>query len=137
MSRIVPVAALLLLGACSTTAPKGRIGASTLPSQPERRAPAPERGEVGLASYYATSLEGRKTASGERYLRSGQTCAHRSHRFGTWLQVTSLTSGKSVRCRVNDRGPFVKGRIVDLSRSLAEEMGIVERGLDEVRVEVR
>lgn len=98
---------------------------------------APTRAEEGIASYYAASLEGRSTASGEPYRGAQATCAHRTHPFGTKLRITELRSGRSVVCRVNDRGPFVKGRVVDLSASLARELGIVKQGLAKVRVEVR
>lgn len=107
--------------------------------QPGRAAAAPAPSgavEEGIASYYASSLEGRATASGEPYRGAEPTCAHKKHRFGILLKVTSLTHGRSVVCRVNDRGPFVRGRVVDLSRSLAEEMDLVDAGLMKVRVEV-
>lgn len=94
----------------------------------------PGGGERGLASFYADALHGRPTASGEPYDKNAATCAHRTHRFGTRLSVTLRDSGKKVVCRVNDRGPFVKGRVVDVSRRLARELGIVERGLAEVVV---
>ncbi len=91
--------------------------------------------EVGLASYYADRFHGRRTASGEPYDRDAFTCAHPRARFGTRLRVTDLATGRSVVVRVNDRGPFVKGRIVDLSLAAARALGIVERGLARVRVE--
>jgi len=91
--------------------------------------------EEGIASYYARSLEGRRTASGEPYRGAAATCAHRTHAFGTRLRVTLLRTGQSVVCRVNDRGPFVEGRVVDLSSHLARELGIVEQGIARVRVE--
>src|SRR5690349_24775528 len=72
-------------------------------------------GAEGVASYYSSALEGQRTASGETYRGEDLTCAHRTLPFGTKLRVTELTSGRSVVCRVNDRGPFVNGRIVDVS----------------------
>lgn len=114
---------LLLLSACASSNAAHRGGASG------------GAGEVGLASYYASSLEGRRTASGEVYRGGEATCAHRRHRFGTRLQVTALSTGRSVVCKVNDRGPFVKGRVVDLSRSLAVKLGMLEQGVLKVRVE--
>ncbi len=91
--------------------------------------------EEGLASYYADALEGRPTASGEPYDHDAPTCAHRTHRLGTRLRVTAVGTGASVECRVNDRGPYVRGRVVDLSRSLAERLGMLERGVIRVRLE--
>ena len=90
--------------------------------------------QVGIASFYADSLHGRKTASGQPYDRNAATCAHRTHRFGTVLRVELLENGRAVQCRVNDRGPFVEGRIVDLSKSLAAELGLLDRGLAKVRI---
>ena len=91
---------------------------------------------VGLASVYSNRLSGRRTASGERYRSKLLTCAHRSLPFGTILIVEDISTGKTVRCRVNDRGPHVDGRIVDLSRQAARELGIVARGLARVRVSI-
>ena len=91
---------------------------------------------VGLASVYSNRLSGRRTASGERYRPKLLTCAHRSLPFGTVLVVEDISTGKTVRCRVNDRGPNVDGRIVDLSRQAARELGIVARGLARVRVSI-
>lgn len=97
--------------------------------------PGPPAAEEGVASYYARSLDGRRTASGERYDRRAMTCAHRSHAFGTVLRVTDLESGRSVVVTVNDRGPFAHGRVVDLSWAAARRLGILRRGLARVRVE--
>lgn len=91
--------------------------------------------EEGLASYYADRLQGRPTASGQPYDRAALTCAHRTARFGARLRVTDLETGRSVVVRVNDRGPFVPGRVVDLSRAAAERLGMLRRGLGRVRVE--
>lgn len=93
------------------------------------------RAEVGIASFYADRFHGRRTASGELHDRDAFTSAHPRARFGTRLRVTDLATGRSVVVRVNDRGPFVKGRIVDLSLAAARALGIVERGLARVRVE--
>ena len=71
-----------------------------------------------MASYYAKILHNRKTASGERFDNNAMTAAHKTLPFGTEVKVTNLNNGKSVTVRINDRGPFVKGRIIDLSRSL-------------------
>ncbi len=95
-----------------------------------------EGGQTGLASYYATKFEGRRTASGEVYRRDRMTAAHRSLPFGTRVRVTRLATGKSVELVVNDRGPFRKGRIVDLSRRAAEQLDLIRAGVARVRLEV-
>jgi len=97
-------------------------------------AEAAPRAESGLASYYGDEFQGRRTASGQPYDGRRLTCAHRSHPFGAWLEVTNLDNGRKVRVMVNDRGPFVKGRVVDLSREAARQLGMIGRGLVRVRV---
>ncbi len=91
---------------------------------------------VGIASYYADKFHGRKTANGERFDQSALTAAHKTLPLGTKVRVTSTKTGKSVVVRINDRGPFIKGRVIDLSRRAAKELGIIKRGLAKVRVEV-
>lgn len=98
------------------------------------RAPGPVRGEppgkteVGVASFYAESLAGRPTASGEPYDPTAATCAHRTLRFGTVVQVTVLSSGAQATCRINDRGPFAKNRIIDLSRATRDALKLDPKG---------
>jgi rare lipoprotein A len=98
------------------------------PQQPGR--------EEGIASYYARALEGRRTASGGRYDGRAMTCAHPSHAFGTVLRVTDVETGRSVDVKVTDRGPYTQGRIVDLSWAAARSLGILERGVARVVIEV-
>ena len=90
--------------------------------------------QEGLAAYYADSLQGRKTASGEPYDKAAMTCAHKQLPFGTYLLVQSLTNGKSVVVRVNDRGPFSEKRIIDVSRAAAEQLDLVRAGIMKVRI---
>jgi rare lipoprotein A len=90
-------------------------------------------GSHGLASFYS---EGHETASGERFDPHELTAAHRTLPFGTRLQVTNVATGKSVTVRVNDRGPFVKGRVVDVSYSAAQALGMVHAGVADVKVDV-
>lgn len=90
--------------------------------------------ESGMASYYAKRFEGRLTASGLPYRGSLYTAAHRTLPFGTLLLVKHTATGKSVTVVVTDRGPFVKRRIIDLSRTAAEELGIVHKGLGKVDI---
>jgi len=92
--------------------------------------------QEGKASFYADKFEGRTTASGERYSHAKSTCAHLSLPFGTLVKVTQISSGESVVVRVNDRGPFVPNRIIDLSRSAAEKLGFISEGVTDVRIEV-
>jgi len=104
----------------------------------ETRPPAEERprgAEIGFASYYGRSFHGKRTASGDRYDAREMTCAHRRHPFGTVLRVTELESGRSVLVTVTDRGPFARGRVIDLSLAAARVLRIVERGVARVRVE--
>lgn len=91
-------------------------------------------GETGLASYYADALQGRKTANGERYNRNAFTAAHRTLPFGTRVRVTRLKTRQSIVVRINDRGPFVKGRIIDLSYAAARELGMLRDGVVKVQV---
>ena len=91
--------------------------------------------EHGLASYYADSLDGSTTASGEPYDRNALTAAHRTLDFGTLVIVTYAKTGKSVEVRINDRGPNVKDRIIDLSGAAAEKIGLKDAGIDEVSIE--
>ena len=91
--------------------------------------------QTGKASYYARKFTGRKTASGERMHHDSLTCAHRTYPFGTKLKVTNPANGQSVIVRVTDRGPYVKGRIIDLSARAAREIGIIAQGIAPVVVE--
>lgn len=95
----------------------------------------PDRSSVGLASFYAKSLHGRRTASGERLDRQALTAAHRSYPFGTRVRVVNLANGKSVVVRINDRGPFVGSRIIDLSEAAAKTIGMWRKGVVSVRLE--
>ena len=91
--------------------------------------------QEGKASYYAQRFSGRRTASGERLHHDSLTCAHRTYPFGTLLKVTNPANGKEVIVRVTDRGPYVKGRIIDLSVRAARELGILTQGIAPVTVE--
>lgn len=91
---------------------------------------------TGQISYYAAKFEGRKTASGERYAGRELTAAHPELPFGVRVKVTLLANGKSVVVRINDRGPFAKGRILDVSYAAAERLGLIQAGIAEARIEV-
>lgn len=92
--------------------------------------------EEGVASYYHNRFHGRKTANGERYDKRELTAAHRDYPFGTWLRVVSVDNGNEVIVRVNDRGPFIRSRVIDLSRAAAEQLDMLHDGLMRVRIEV-
>jgi len=90
---------------------------------------------VGLASYYGRKFHGRRTASGERYDMKAMTAAHPALAFGSRVEVTNLKNGRTVQVRINDRGPFIKGRIIDLSYAAAKRIGMLSQGV--VKVSVR
>jgi rare lipoprotein A len=92
--------------------------------------------QTGKASFYADKFEGSQTASGEKYKHSKLTGAHKSLPFGTKVKITNLANNESVEVVINDRGPYVDNRIIDLSKSAAEKLGFVNTGLAEVRLEV-
>jgi rare lipoprotein A len=115
----------LLLAACAPEAPA-----------PPAPPPAPSFSQVGVASYYAAKFEDRKTADGERFKSTGMTAAHRTLPLGTMVRVTNLENQRSVIVRINDRGPFMRKRIIDLSPAAARALGIRNQGLMRVRIEL-
>ena len=90
--------------------------------------------DTGVASYYSDKFVGRKTANGERYRKGKRTAAHQTLPFGTRVKVTNLKNGRSVTVRINDRGPFAKGRIIDLSKSAARKIGMLQSGTAKVQI---
>lgn len=92
--------------------------------------------QIGKGSFYADNFEGRQTASGEIYKHNLPTAAHRKLAFGTKVKVTNLQNYKTAIVTINDRGPFIRGRIIDLSRSVARSLDILDNGVTEVRIEV-
>jgi rare lipoprotein A len=92
--------------------------------------------QSGVASWYGEPFHGRTTASGETYDMNQLSCAHKRLPFGTRLRVENLDNGRSITLPVNDRGPFVAGRIVDVSKKAAEELGMMEAGTARVRITV-
>jgi rare lipoprotein A len=93
------------------------------------------KSQTGVASYYNDRHQGKKTASGELYQNTKFTAAHRSLPFGTEVKVTNLSNGKTVTVRVNDRGPYAKGRLIDLSKVAAKEIGLIQMGIAKVKIE--
>jgi len=92
--------------------------------------------QVGIASWYGPGFHGRRTASGEIYDMFALTAAHKTLPFGTIVKVVDLDTGRSVVVRINDRGPFIKGRIIDLSYAAAQELGMVKKGLAKVGLKI-
>ena len=92
--------------------------------------------EYGLASYYSDKFQGRPTASGEAYDKDKMTAAHKTHPYGTYIRVTRLDNKKSVVVRVNDRGPYISGRVIDVSKKAADQLGLITDGTARVKVEV-
>jgi rare lipoprotein A len=137
-TRLGILAALLLCAGCAS-ARLSSAPVSALPSPPSRTVPPPspvEREQLGRASWYGEPHHGRRTSSGEVYDMNGLTAAHRTLPLGTRIRVTNLDNGRSVDVRINDRGPFVDGRIVDLSRAAARRIGRLGAGLFRVRLTV-
>ncbi|WP_423149557.1 septal ring lytic transglycosylase RlpA family protein [Rubrolithibacter danxiaensis] len=93
--------------------------------------------ETGKASFYASKFNGRRTSSGEKFRSSKRTAAHRTLPFGTKVKVTNLKNGKSVKVRINDRGPFVAGRIIDLSRKAARKIDMINAGVVSVKIQYK
>ncbi|WP_321280024.1 septal ring lytic transglycosylase RlpA family protein [Marinifilum fragile] len=92
--------------------------------------------EEGKASFYSDYFEGRKTSSGEIFHQWKYTAAHRSLPFGTWVTVVNLENKRSVIVLINDRGPFAKGRIIDLSKEAAKQVGNLNEGIFRVRISI-
>lgn len=123
----------LWLTATYSTTPAARPATPATRATTAARKPVGKIAAQGLASFYS---HGTKTASGERFNARELTAAHRTLPFGTKLRVTDVKSGRSVTVRVNDRGPFVRGRIVDVSHAAAELLGMLGKGIASVRLDV-
>lgn len=121
MKRYLPILALLCAG-CGTSVPRFTPG-----SAPER---TPDNGQnlFGTASFYASEFDGRTTANGETYDMHALTAAHRTLPFDTRVRVRNLGNNRTVVVRINDRGPFKAGRVIDLSLEAARQLGMVEQG---------
>lgn len=124
-------------GSAETSVPEN-VDSVSEEKEPETSAiiatPLPLTIEAGIASWYGAKHHGRRTANGERFDQKKLTAAHPTLPWGSIVRVTSLANGKSVDVRINDRGPFVKGRIIDLSRAAARALGMA--GLMQVQLEV-
>lgn len=118
------VGCLALLAGCSTTSYDSDSEVSGRGYRAE-----------GTASYYGRAHHGKRTASGERFDQNALTAAHRTLAFGTRVKVTNLDNGRSVVVRINDRGPFGRGRIIDVSKAAAEQLNMLRSGTARVRLE--
>jgi rare lipoprotein A len=105
-------------------------------SSPKPLAPVPGASQIGVASWYGPGFHGRRTANGEVYNQYALTAAHRTLPHGTWVEVTNLNNQETVRVRINDRGPYVDDRIIDLSYTAAQRIDMLRSGIAPVRVEV-
>src|SRR5882757_649044 len=108
------------LAACATPTPPP-------PAAPRPAAEQPSFHQEGLASWYGTFHQGQITANGERFDMESLTAAHRTLRFGTIVRVTNLANGRTIKVRINDRGPYVGTRVIDLSALAAHQLGMSER----------
>ncbi|QIM63841.1 hypothetical protein A1D29_00765 [Pasteurellaceae bacterium Orientalotternb1] len=98
--------------------------------------PAATATETGMASFYSDKFNGRRTASGDIFHNKKLTAAHRTLPFGTYVKVTALWNGQSVVVKINDRGPFIKGRVIDLSKAAAAKLHLIGKGVGKVDIEV-
>ena len=128
------IASVLLL--IETTACHRKRAAIQLPTAPPASATLPDDERVGIASWYGDPYHGRRTSNGEVYNKYALTAAHRTLPFDTVVKVNNLENGKSVKVRINDRGPFVKDRIIDLSLAAAQAINMVGPGSARVRLDV-
>ncbi len=129
MPFVVFLLAVQVFTLASCVSPRPTIGSG----HPDRSIDAVQ---TGMASWYGGKFHGRQTASGEAYDMWRMTAAHKTLPFGTIVRVTHSGNGKSVILRINDRGPFVKGRIIDVSRAAAVKLDLFGEGVAKVRLEV-
>jgi rare lipoprotein A (peptidoglycan hydrolase) len=135
LSLILP--ALFAAEACAAAPATEQTPAPTRPAGLQHAATYPvARTLIGVASWYGRQHAGRPTASGEIHSLHLRTAAHRSLPFGTLLKVTNLRNGRTSVVRINDRGPFVAGRTIDLSEQAARDLAMLEDGLANVRLEI-
>lgn len=141
--RLGPIAMLAMLGlaACQAAppppppAPPPPLPAPQAAPLPPPECPRAQAYEEGVASWYGSSHHGKTTASGAPFDMHALTAAHRRLALGTRIRVTSLASGRQVELEVNDRGPFIRGRVLDVSQRAAQLLGFVEAGTIRVRIE--
>ncbi len=135
--RILLIVFFFLLVACSSTPPPQKTSTSYTVKGKRYHPLSSSAGFVqrGRASWYGHKFHGRLTSNGERYNMYGRTAAHKTLPFNTYVQVTNLRNGRRTVVRINDRGPFVRGRIIDLTYTAAHELRMVEDGVVPVKIE--
>jgi rare lipoprotein A len=126
LARAPLLAPLLFIAACNSATTSDVTGSLPNASEPGRRI------QTGHASWYGPGFHGRRTASGERFNSAAMTAAHRTLPFGTKVRVVDEETGRSVVVRINDRGPFKPGRVIDLARGPASALGLTSAGVARV-----
>ncbi len=139
--RFIPFVLMVMLAGAgmdwlgrTMRAPDPQVGVPLI--GPPLAAPRPVYRQVGLASWYGPGFHGRPTASGARFDQHRLTAAHRSLPLGSRVTVTHLANGRSIEVEITDRGPYVRGRVLDLSRAAAARLGMVDAGVARVRIEL-
>ncbi len=136
LGRVLPAAVALSVQACTAAQQVPPQATTEARPSPAVKGTMPSEVQVGDATWYGARLAGHRTASGERFDPRQMTAAHRTLPFGTWVEVTCLDTGRRVRVRITDRGPFGhRNRVIDLAYAAAAKLGIVGRGI--ARVELR
>ena len=136
-----PFRLLLLLVPTGLTGCASQPPTSSIPTPPPPTAPQPPSAsepfftQTGLASFYGRGHDGKITANGESFDHQDFTAAHRTLAFGTMVRVTNLDNGQAVTVKITDRGPFIRGRIIDVSLAAARALGLQDRGVTRVRLE--
>ena len=131
--RLPLVLVLTSLAGCASQPAPSPLPAPALSQQPS--APEPSFTQTGFASFYGRAHDGKVTASGESFNPEDLTAAHRTLALGSRVRVTNLENGEAVTVKITDRGPFVRGRIIDLSLAAARALGMTEKGVTRVRLE--
>ena len=120
------------LAGCATRVPSGNPYRPIVPAR--LVAPTRPHPQIATASWYGAGFSGRRTASGEIFRQNGMTAASKTLPLGTVIRVTNVANGRSVTVRVNDRGPYVRGRAIDLSRGAAQRIGLTRQGVGTVQI---
>jgi rare lipoprotein A len=141
-SCIIGLTLLICLAGCSLKqepVPLPPVPQAPAPQTQEEAAPAgkPATIQVGMASWYGPGFHGQETASGEPFNQHALTAAHRTLPLGTKAKVTNLATGQSVIVKINDRGPYVPGRHLDLSQAAAQQIGLTKTGVAKVKIEAK
>lgn len=135
-STCAPAVALQSPPRLPETIPAASAGSRWLNRLPITDGPQLASSRIGYASWYGPGFHGKQTANGERYNQWATTAAHPSLPFGTRVRVTNLSNGRSTVVRINDRGPYYGGRVIDLSRSAADHLGMTSAGVARVKLQV-